>query len=59
MTLYLECSASGTEDTESQPMPTHPKGTVYAAIEWGTDTSITMAGLSGHSLLTAFYINPF
>lgn len=33
MTLYLECSDSGTEDKESQPKPTRPKGIESAAHE--------------------------
>ena len=33
LTLYLECSGSGTEDKESQPMPTRPKGIESAAHE--------------------------
>ena len=46
LTLYLECSDSGTEDKESQPMPTRPKGMESAAHERGTDTHISTDGHS-------------
>lgn len=47
MTLYLECSGSGTEDKESQPMPTRPKGIESAAHERSDDGDIRTYGLSG------------
>ena len=44
MTLYLECSGSGTEDKESQPMTTRPKGIESAAIGRCGDVDIADNG---------------